>query len=115
MDGHAGEPRVGITAAWLPRPRGKLFRKYLLFFAGIVATALIANGLLDIWFAYREQRALLVRVRREQADAAAAKISQFVKAIEGFSTSRVSLSAWVQGRLFTPGAYVYRSSCGGHN
>ena len=67
----------------MPSRRGKLFRKYILFFAGIVSAALIANGLLDIWFAYREQRAVLIRVQREQVDAAAAKISQFIKEIEG--------------------------------
>ena len=63
--------------------RGRLFRKYVLLFAGIVSAALIANGLLDIWFSYREQKALLIRIQREQADAAATKISQFVKEIEG--------------------------------
>ena len=63
--------------------RGRLFRKYALLFAGIVSAALIANGLFDIWFSYREQGALLIRIQSEQADAAAAKIGQFVKEIEG--------------------------------
>jgi signal transduction histidine kinase len=63
--------------------RGRLFRKYALLIASIVSAALIANGLLVIWFSYREQKTLLMRIQREQADAAAARISQFVKEIEG--------------------------------
>ena len=34
--------------------RGRLFRKYAVVLAGLVSVALIANGLLDIWFSYRE-------------------------------------------------------------
>ena len=63
--------------------RGRVFRKYILLFVGVVCAGLIANGLLDMWFSYREQKALLIRIQREQADAAASKISQFVKEIEG--------------------------------
>ena len=62
---------------------GRLFRKYVLLFVGVLCAALVANGLVDIWFSYREQKALLIRIQREQADAAAAKISQFIKEIEG--------------------------------
>src|ERR1044072_3794608 len=52
--------------------RGLLFRKSAVVLAGLVSVALIANGLLDIWFSYREQRTLLVRIQAEQAAAAAA-------------------------------------------
>src|SRR3954453_4826481 len=61
---------------------GRLFRKYVVLFIGVVCAALIADGLLDIWFSYREQKTLLIRIQREQAEAAAAKIGQFVKEIE---------------------------------
>jgi signal transduction histidine kinase len=61
---------------------GRLFRKYVLLFAGVLCAALVANGLLDIWFSYREQKALLIRIQREQAEAVAAKIGQFIKEIE---------------------------------
>src|SRR5262249_60544202 len=63
--------------------RGRLFRKYVALFVAVVSVALLANGLLDIWFSYRAQSALLIRVQREQAAAAAARISQFVSEIEG--------------------------------
>src|SRR5262249_16056346 len=43
---------------------------------------LVANGLLDIWLSYREQKALLIRIQREQAESIAAKIDQFIKEIE---------------------------------
>jgi signal transduction histidine kinase len=64
------------------RERGHLFRKYVTLFVAVVAIALITNGLVDTWFSYHEQRALLVRVQRQQAEAAAARIAQFVKEIE---------------------------------
>ena len=37
----------------------------------------------EIWFSYQEHKAALIRIQREQAEAAAAKIGQFVKEIEG--------------------------------
>src|SRR5262245_3776764 len=98
MDVRASEPRLEPRGIPSVTPRGRLFRKYALLFAGIVSGALIANGLLDIWFSYREQRALLVRIQREQADAAAAKISQFVKEIEGQMGWTTQL-AWSAGNI----------------
>ena len=66
----------------LPAMGGRLFRKYALMFVAVVCSALAINGALDIWVSYREQESLLVRIQHEQAEAAAARISQFVKAIE---------------------------------
>jgi putative tryptophan/tyrosine transport system substrate-binding protein len=40
------------------------------------------NGLLEIGFAYQQNKASLIRIQREQAKAAAAKIGQFIKEIE---------------------------------
>jgi signal transduction histidine kinase/CheY-like chemotaxis protein len=62
--------------------RGSLFRKYLVSFVAVVSVALITNSLFDAWFSYQEQKRLLIRVQHEQADAAAAKITQFLKEIE---------------------------------
>jgi signal transduction histidine kinase len=64
------------------RIRGRLFRKYVALFMAVVSVALLANGLLEIWFSYREHQQALVRIQREQAESAAAKIGQFVKEIE---------------------------------
>src|SRR3954451_15783630 len=62
--------------------RGSLFRKYLVSFVAVVSVALITNSLFDAWFSYHEQKRLLIKVQHEQADAAAAKITQFLKEIE---------------------------------
>ena len=61
---------------------GMLFRKYGALFVAVLSTALLSNSLIEIWFTYQEHRAALVRLQREQADAAAAKISQFIREIE---------------------------------
>jgi signal transduction histidine kinase len=98
MDGRAGEPSVGTVPAGPVGARGRLFRKYALLFAVMVSAALVANGLLDIWFSYREQNALLVRIQQEQADAAASKIGQFVKEIEGQMGWTTQL-AWTAGNV----------------
>ena len=71
-------------------------------FVAVVSVALLANGLFEIWFSYREQKTSLVRIQREQAEAAAAKIEQFIKEIESqlgwttqlpWSTARSSSAA----------------------
>jgi hypothetical protein len=41
------------------------------------------NGLVDIWFTFRDHRAALFRFQKEQAVSAASKITQFIKEIEG--------------------------------
>jgi signal transduction histidine kinase len=75
-DGGLRKPVAEVKA------RGRLFRKYVTLFAAVVAIALIANGLIEAWFSYHEQRSLLVRMQRQQAEAAAMRIGQFVKEIE---------------------------------
>src|ERR1700736_2033110 len=66
-----------------PPPRRQLFRKYVGLFVAVVCAALVANGLLDIWFSFQEQNRLLIRIQREQAKTTAANINQFIKEIEG--------------------------------
>ncbi len=62
--------------------RGRLLTKYVVLLAGLVSAVLVANGLVWIIFSYQDQKTALVRIQREQAEAAAAKIGQFVKEIE---------------------------------
>ena len=64
------------------RARGRLFRKYVGLFLAVVCIALLTNGLSEIIFSFQEHKASLIRIQREQAEAAAAKISQFIKEIE---------------------------------
>ena len=54
-----------------------------MMFVAVVCSALVTMEAFDIWFSYREQKSLLIRVQREQAKAAAASIGQFVKEIQG--------------------------------
>jgi signal transduction histidine kinase len=62
--------------------RGRLFRKYVALFLAVVCVALVTNGLSEIWFSYQEHKSSLIRIQREQAESAAAKIGQFIKEIE---------------------------------
>jgi len=74
---------VTAAATGPPKARGRLFFKYVALFVAVVSLALIAVGLPEIWLSYQEHKDALIRIQREQAEAAAAKIGQFVKEIEG--------------------------------
>ncbi|MGH7355910.1 MAG: GAF domain-containing protein, partial [Candidatus Rokuibacteriota bacterium] len=63
-------------------PRRRLFRKYVIPFVAVVCLALLANGLLEIWFSYRENTETLTEIQHEKALAAAGRIETFVKEIE---------------------------------
>ncbi len=65
-----------------PKIRSRLFTKYVALFVGVVGAALLSNGIFEVFFYYREHKASLIRIQHEQAEAAAAKIGQFVKEIE---------------------------------
>ncbi len=81
----------GLSALPLPKrvdpapraaPGGRLFRKYVLFFVGLVAVALLVNGGFDFWFGYQENKATLIRIQQEKANTAAQRIQGFVEEIE---------------------------------
>ena len=81
----AGGPATAAPAAKKPsgtRIRSRLFTKYVALFVAVVAIALLSNGIFEVFFYYREHKASLIRIQHEQAEAAAAKISQFIKEIE---------------------------------
>ena len=62
--------------------KGKLFRKYAVLFVTLVTGALLANGLIEIYFSYQENKTALAHIQREKALAAALKIEQFTSKIE---------------------------------
>ena len=62
--------------------RSRLFVKYVAFLVAVVALALIANGAFEVWFSYQEQKTSLIKIQREQANAAADKIEEFITQIE---------------------------------
>jgi signal transduction histidine kinase len=82
MDKAVGAYHTVSPVAEKPRIRGRLFRKYIVLFVAVVCIALLANGLLEIWFSYQEHKSSLIRIQSEQAEAAAMKLNQFVKGIE---------------------------------
>jgi len=80
----AASPAGGAAAVSSPanRIRSRLFTKYVALFVAVVAVALLSNGIFEVFFYYREHKAALIRIQHEQAEAAAAKIGQFIKEIE---------------------------------
>jgi len=68
--------------AILGKARGRLFGKYVVYFAILVTVTLLASGLSGMYFSYRENVAALVELQREKATAAAYKIEQYLKEIE---------------------------------
>jgi len=63
-------------------PRDRLFQRYVLLIGTLVSGALLASGLLQIYFSYQANKVTLVDLQREKALAAASKIEQFIKEIE---------------------------------
>jgi hypothetical protein len=81
----ASPPAAGAIPAAAPaatRIRSRLFTKYVALFVAVVGVALLSNGIFEVFFYYREHKAALIRIQHEQAEAAAAKIGQFIKEIE---------------------------------
>jgi signal transduction histidine kinase len=62
--------------------RSRLFVKYVALFVAVVLLALLANGAFEIWFSYQGQKASLITLQRQQAQAAAGKIEQFIGEIK---------------------------------
>jgi signal transduction histidine kinase len=80
----ASPPLVGAAPAEPSgtKVRSRLFTKYVALFVAVVGIALLSNGIFEVFFYYREHKIALIRIQHEQAEAAAAKISQFIKEIE---------------------------------
>ena len=86
-----------------PKIRSRLFTKYVALFVAVVAVALLSNGIFEVFFYYREHKAALIRIQHEQAEAAAAKISQFIKEIEsqlGWTTQLPWSAGSIEQRRF---------------
>ncbi len=65
------------------RAGGRLFGKYAAVLILLVGGVLLLSSLVNLYFSYRETKSALVRLQRQQALAAASRIEQFVKGIEG--------------------------------
>ena len=62
--------------------RRRLFWKYVVFFSLLVTVALLASGLIEIYFSYQESKEVLSALQREKAQAAAVRIESFITEIE---------------------------------
>lgn len=102
----SGPPRGQRNLA-IRLSQSRLFRKYAGVFALFVSLILVANGLVEAVFVYREQTVLLRRIQVEQADAAAAKIMQFIADIERQLDWTVQLP-WDAGSLEQRKLDLYR-------
>src|SRR5712671_3188540 len=94
--GSRQRPRADQASA--QGPRGRLFRKYVLLFIGLVSFVLLLNSALDFWFTYDENKAALFQIQQEKAGSAARRIEQFVDEIErqlGWTTA----PQWAAGPL----------------
>ena len=61
--------------------RRSLFQKYFVVLFIAVSVPLLANGVSDAWFSYRDQRTVLNTLLQTEAASAAAKIGSFLKSI----------------------------------
>src|SRR5437016_5464193 len=87
----------------VPKTRRRLFTKYVALFVAVVCVALLSNGIFDVFFYYQEHKAALIRIQREQAEAAASKIGQFIKEIEsqlGWTTQLPWSAGSIEQRRF---------------
>src|SRR5881275_2345068 len=101
----AASPVLGASPAAPSgtKTRSRLFTKYVALFVAVVAVALLSNGIFEVFFYYREHKASLIRIKHEQAEAAAAKIGQFIKEIEsqlGWTTQLPWSAGSVEQRRF---------------
>jgi signal transduction histidine kinase len=100
----AAQPAAEVTAAKpsATRIRSRLFTKYVALFVAVVGVALLSNGIFEVFFYYREHKAALIRIQHEQAEAAAAKIGQFIKEIESQLgwTTQLPWSGSIEQRRF---------------
>src|SRR6266576_2353795 len=102
----AASPEAAAPPAAAPsgtKVRARLFAKYVALFVAVVGVALLSNGIFEVFFYYREHKASLIRIQHEQAEAAAAKISQFIKEIEsqlGWTTQLPWSAGSLENRRF---------------
>jgi signal transduction histidine kinase len=83
-------------------PRGRLFRKYVIVFAGLVSGALLTSGAIELYFSYYENREALIALQREKALGVAERIDAYIKEIER------QISWTTQPQLGLPAAAMYQ-------
>ena len=64
------------------KPRGSLFRKYVVYFVALVCGAVLVSSLVGIYFTFQENKTALLNLQKEKAAAAATRIEAYVQEIE---------------------------------
>ena len=99
----SGAPTKSALAPSRAPLRINLFLKYVALVVAVVLIALLTNGASEVWFSYQEYKGSLIRIQREQAEAAAAKIGQFIHEIEaqvGWTTQLPWSASTLEQRRF---------------
>src|SRR3954451_25072514 len=94
---------AGEAVAAKTKIRSRLFTKYVVLCMAVVGVALASNGIFEVFFYYRDHKVALIRIQHEQAEAAAAKIGQFIKEIEsqlGWTTQLPWSAGSIEQRRF---------------
>ena len=103
LDASREAPTAPVAEPSPTKIRSRLFTKYVALFVAVVGVALLSNGIFEVFFYYREHKAALIRIQHEQAEAAAAKIGQFIKEIEsqlGWTTQLPWSAGSIEQRRF---------------
>ena len=88
--------KPGGAPASSARARRPLFQKYFLVLFVAVVVPLLASGVSDAWFGYRDQRTTLSLRLRAEANAAAARIQSFLDGVRSQMDWTVQLP-WAEG------------------
>ena len=99
----SGAPTKSALAPSRAPLRINLFLKYVALVVAVVLIALLTNDAFEGWFSYQEYKGSLIRIQREQAEAAAAKIGQFIHEIEaqvGWTTQLPWSASTLEQRRF---------------
>jgi len=83
VDRDSSAPASELLDVPAARPRRSLLRKYIASFVTVVGIPLVGYTVVGVWFAAEEHRAALVEIQRANANAAAYRITQFAREIEG--------------------------------
>lgn len=70
------------TTVSLTRPQRSLSRRYAMVIAGVSVTLVLAAGLSEMYFGYRESREHMSRLQSAQAHGAAREVEQFLSGLE---------------------------------
>jgi PAS domain S-box-containing protein len=71
--------------------RNRLFLKYFGVLFAVAVLAILMSDVFEVWFSYKDHKAFVIGVQREEAKAAAVKIERFISEIQGQVSSVTQL------------------------